>query len=158
MRVVSFLLFLISGWSIAACYLPDTFKAADKAVLISDVSLPKSEWTVFNLWAAWCAPCRAELPILDKVAQSEKHPFTIFALNLNDGEAVAKEIFGDLKIEHLAPMSTAETDLLSKLDVIGLPYTAILYQQKIIAEKNGILNANDISAIDAFINCYKGNQ
>lgn len=158
MRVIGFLLFFISSWSIANCPLPDTFKPADKVVAISDVSLPKDEWIVLNIWAAWCAPCQKELPLLDKTAQSQERAFAVFALNLNDGETVAKEIFNSLKIENLKPISTSETDLLSKLGVIGLPYTAILYQQKIIAEKNGILKADDISAIDAFIHCYKGNE
>jgi thiol-disulfide isomerase/thioredoxin len=41
---------------------------------------------VVNLWASWCAPCRAEMPVLARVQQ--RHPDVRF-LYLNQGESAA---------------------------------------------------------------------
>ncbi len=40
---------------------------------------------VLNIWASWCAPCRAEAPILEKVWQQYRHRGVVMlGLNLQD--------------------------------------------------------------------------
>lgn len=46
---------------------------------------------VFNVWASWCAPCRAEAPILKKVSEKYRASGVDFVgLNIRDSPVAAK--------------------------------------------------------------------
>lgn len=136
------------------CPLPEGFSAVEPfQVEIADSELPQG-YVLFNLWALWCAPCREELPLLDAYAARDDAPLQTVALNLNDGSEAAAELFKELGIKHLEPVSSADTDLLGKFRAVGLPYTAIIRDGSVIAAKNGILKETD--SIDRFITCQTG--
>jgi peroxiredoxin len=33
----------------------------------------RGQVVLINLWASWCGPCQAEMPVIEKVYQSERH-------------------------------------------------------------------------------------
>ena len=52
---------------------------------------PAGHVTIVNYWATWCAPCRAEMPVLD--AYYRKHRgqgLEMVAISLDDGASKAK--------------------------------------------------------------------
>jgi thiol-disulfide isomerase/thioredoxin len=83
---------------------------------------------VLNLWATWCTPCIAEMPMLDRLQhQLEDVGVVVVALSLDRGgpEAV-REFYDEHGIEHLAvyvdPTMRAQGDL----NAIGLPTTILI--------------------------------
>lgn len=58
-----------------------------EAVKLSDV-IAKNKYTLLELWASWCGPCRGEFPHL-KEAYSKYNPkgFEIYGLSIDDQEA-----------------------------------------------------------------------
>ncbi len=43
-----------------------------------------------NFWATWCAPCREEMPSLERLRRSlEGRPFVVLAVNVAEGGRVA---------------------------------------------------------------------
>jgi thiol-disulfide isomerase/thioredoxin len=45
--------------------------------------------TILNVWASWCAPCRAEAPILEKVWQAKQGDVHFIGLDTRDSDTAA---------------------------------------------------------------------
>jgi len=44
-----------------------------------------------NFWATWCAPCRAEMPSIERLRRSlEGEPFTVLAVNVGEDAAAVR--------------------------------------------------------------------
>lgn len=83
---------------------------------------------LLNIWATWCAPCREEMPALDRLQASLGGPdFQVIALSTDvDGATVVRRFYEDLGIEHLGIYVRPDKQDLSKLSLIGLPTTLVI--------------------------------
>jgi thiol-disulfide isomerase/thioredoxin len=88
----------------------------------------KGKVVLLNVWATWCAPCREEMPDLDKLqATLGSDKFQVVALAVDkSGIDGAKKFLADIKTERLQPFAdpTAKEGL--KLKVIGMPTTILI--------------------------------
>ena len=51
--------------------------------------------TLVNIWATWCAPCRKEMPSMERLYQAYKdRGFRIAAVSLDEGDDAAVTAFG----------------------------------------------------------------
>jgi thioredoxin 1 len=48
-----------------------------------------SEPLLVDFWAPWCAPCRVQLPILERVASNASGAYRIAKVNVDDNEQLA---------------------------------------------------------------------
>ena len=52
---------------------------------------PGKRATIINYWATWCAPCRAEMPVLDAFYRKHRgQGLALLAISLDDGASKAK--------------------------------------------------------------------
>jgi thiol-disulfide isomerase/thioredoxin len=81
-----------------------------------------------NLWATWCAPCKAEMPTLDALAALEEGRVSVIAVSQDlQGRRPVKAFFDATGIENLEPYTDADNALLAAFDnQVALP-TTILY-------------------------------
>lgn len=99
--------------------------SSGKEVHLSDF---KGKTILLNLWATWCAPCREEMPALNKLQKdlgSDK--FEVVTLSLDRGGYEASRKFLDgLKATdvHLYADPTAKQGMALKL--IGMPTTILI--------------------------------
>lgn len=100
----------------------------------ADVGLERFRGKVvlLNLWATWCAPCRKEMPALDRLAAEEASPsFEVVPVSLDFGTADKPKAFlADLGAKKLALFHDPTGKVLSALKSVGrgsgLPTTLIL--------------------------------
>ncbi|MFM5907713.1 MAG: TlpA family protein disulfide reductase [Novosphingobium sp.] len=84
----------------------------------------KGKPVLLNLWATWCAPCVAELPQLDKLAES-KHLKVLIVSQDMQTEKVA-DFLKQRGVKNLEPWLDEKNDLSTHYEVQTLP-TTILY-------------------------------
>jgi len=82
---------------------------------------------LLNLWATWCAPCRQEMPALDKLkAELGGKDFDIIALSTDRGGLdKPRKFWVDVGIKALG-LYIDSNDAQHQLNVIGLPTTLLI--------------------------------
>lgn len=97
-----------------------------------------------NLWATWCAPCRAEMPALNAL-QKEKgsDKFEVVAVNVDTGDDVKpKKFLSDIGVDTLSLYRDNTLDLFNDLKTrglaLGLPVTLLVDGEGcLLAHMNG---------------------
>jgi len=63
------------------------------------LGLAEGKITVLNLWATWCAPCRHEMPSLDRLAGLlDDTRFRVVGLSVDDDDHLVREFLLERKI------------------------------------------------------------
>ncbi len=114
-----------------------------------------SEWSgrplMVNFWATWCAPCRREIPLLNKVrADRAAQKLEIVGVAVDFREDVLKYAKETQPISY--PLLIGEEDGLAAVNALGMqpqfPFTVFAdSKQRIVALKIGELHAEDIDLI-----------
>jgi thiol-disulfide isomerase/thioredoxin len=83
---------------------------------------------LLNIWATWCAPCRKEMPTLDRLQAKLGGPdFEVVALSVDRaGPDIVKKFFTEIGIEHLALNIDTSGKAMFTLGAVGLPLTLLI--------------------------------
>ena len=97
-----------------------------------------------NLWATWCAPCRAEMPALNALQKAQGGAdFEVMAINVDTGDDVKpKKFLAETGVDALAyyreDTLTLFNDLKKKGLALGLPVTMLIDEDGcLLANMNG---------------------
>ena len=94
------------------------------AELLADDDRP----LVVNLWATWCAPCLAEMPILEAFHRQRGDEIRLLGLNISDSPTRAADMTDELDITYLLG-SDPEGVFVAAFGAVGLPVTAFITRQ-----------------------------
>ena len=83
---------------------------------------------LLNIWATWCAPCRKEMPTLDRLQVKLGGPdFEVVALSVDrSGPELVKKFFAETGVTHLALNIDSSAKAMFTLDAVGLPMTLLI--------------------------------
>lgn len=79
---------------------------------------------VVNLWASWCAPCRAEMPLLQQAADESGDSVVILGVVSNDQLPAAEEFLADVGVRYPNIFDT-DGSIARALDVSAYPTTYV---------------------------------
>lgn len=79
---------------------------------------------VVNIWASWCGPCRAEMPLLQTAAESYGSEAVILGVAANDDPAAAQSFLEELGISYPNTFD-ATGGIHDALDVRAFPTTYV---------------------------------
>lgn len=89
-----------------------------------DLAAFRGKTVLVNYWATWCAPCRAELPSLDRLAAREGGRLVVIAASVDTDPTAAKAAF-EGRYPHLKLAHASLADL-QRFGALGVPYTVVL--------------------------------
>ena len=103
----------------------------------------KGNLIILNFWATWCAPCKEEMPSLDKLqANKNLSNLKVFPINVGkDNAENSLKFFKDLKIQNLGIYFDSPVTLAKKFGLRGIPTT-------ILFNKEGLEFARIVGSID----------
>ena len=110
-----------------------------------DLSRAPGVPTVLNLWASWCAPCRAELPLVQELSQTAGGQVQVLGLVSADrvGPAAA---FGEDAGATFPSAFDGDGEVMSALGLNALPYTLFLAADGSVEH----VQAGEVHSLDEF--------
>ena len=96
-----------------------------------DLKDHRGKLIILNFWATWCAPCKKEMPSLDRLYKNNSFKnLEIFAINMEKQNILkAKNFFNDINIEKLEIFFDPDFNFVKKFKLRGIP-TSILINKK----------------------------
>ena len=98
---------------------------------------------ILNFWATWCAPCKDEMPSLDKLHGKEGifvYPINMEEKNINNTD----KFYKDLNINNLNIYFDEGLKLVKLFSLRGVPTTIILNKNKeMVARISGSIDFED---------------
>ena len=98
---------------------------------------------IINFWATWCAPCKKEMPSLDKLYQANNFKnLQVFAVNMEQPNTLkTKKFFTDLNIKKLEIFFDSNLNFVKEFKLRGMPTTVLINKKgeefaRIIGEVN----------------------
>ena len=147
----SFIIFVIFylGLNKELKYYPKHFKKKIDTNIVSkdifsmqDISLnnllDKEGYTLLNIWASWCLPCRDEHTFLMKLSKQKE--IEIVGLNYKDNDKKAKNFLEELDNPYKIILSDKDGTIAIEWGAYGVPETFIIYDKKIIKKIIGPIN------------------
>ncbi len=91
----------------------------------------KGKVVLLNLWATWCAPCRKEMPALDRLAgELGGDAFAVVALSIDKGSLdLPRKFLEKIKVQNLALFNEPTARVGPKLKAYGMPTTLLLNRE-----------------------------
>ena len=98
---------------------------------------------MLNFWATWCAPCKKEMPSLDRLMiNKDLNNLKIFPINIGkENVEKASKFFKDLEIQNLELYFDPPITLAKKFGLRGIPTT-------ILFNKDGLEFARIVGSIN----------
>ncbi|TFV48514.1 TlpA disulfide reductase family protein [Blastococcus sp. TF02A-35] len=99
--------------------------------------------TVLNLWASWCGPCRAELPLFQQLSEAAGDQLRVLGVDSQDGRPQGVSFALDAGLTFPSAYDL-EGDLAAELGLQGLPHSVFLAADGSVAH----VQAGEISSYD----------
>lgn len=109
-------------------FVPEDLSFIDRTGERIQLSATGGDFRLLNLWATWCAPCREEMPSLDRLAdQFEDRNFAVLTVASGPHSVGSITAFYEQTgIDNLPVYRDPESALASRLGAVALPSTFVI--------------------------------
>lgn len=98
----------------------------------------KSKYLIIDIWASWCAPCRAEMPAWKEfIVKYKDSGFTILGISIDESQKAWKSAVERLDMPWEQAICGKDNTVLKDFyKVLGIPHTILINQEgKILGSK-----------------------
>lgn len=86
----------------------------------------RGQVVMINFWATWCAPCRQEIPELNRLyEQYQRVGFVLLGVNVDDNTKAAQELSKQLGVRFPVLFDTAK-QVSGRYDIDAMPSTLLI--------------------------------
>ena len=103
-----------------------------KEILLGEL-INNNSFSIINIWASWCLPCRDEHAYLLKLRNSNK--INIIGINYKDKKSNAVKFLNDLKNPYSEVLIDKDGTKSIELGAIGVPETYLVNKNKVLVKK-----------------------
>ena len=114
--------------------LPDvdiTGLTSGESIQLSDIEGP----AVVNLWATWCAPCRAEIPDFEEVHQARSGEVRFVGINVGEDPAVAAGFIDEVGATY-DQFADLDGEVSTELRATSMPVTVVIDEDGVITTRH----------------------
>jgi thiol-disulfide isomerase/thioredoxin len=109
---------------------------------LSDIEGP----AVVNLWATWCAPCRAEIPEFEQVHQARGDEVRFVGVNVGEDPQVASEFLAEIGATY-DQFADLDGEVSTELKATSMPVTVVIDDDGTITTRHlGPLDQDGLNA------------
>ena len=103
-----------------------------KEILLDEL-IKNNSFSIINIWASWCLPCRDEHAYLLKLKNTNK--INIIGINYKDKKSNAIKFLSDLKNPYSEILIDPDGTKSIELGAVGVPETYLVNNNKVIIKK-----------------------
>ena len=119
----------------------------NKNLKINQELVKKSQYTLINFWASWCAPCRAEHKYLMNLKRNTKN-LKLIGINFKDEKKNANKFLSEFGDPYHYSAADSEGKVSINFGVYGIPESILVNNDlKIIKKFIGPLNQDEYTSI-----------
>tara|TARA_B100000029_G_C17427261_1_gene906554 strand:- start:18 stop:551 length:534 start_codon:yes stop_codon:yes gene_type:complete len=105
----------------------------DQEEILLEELIKNNSFSIINIWASWCLPCREEHYYLLKLKNINK--INIIGVNYKDKKSNALKFLSDLKNPYSKVLIDEDGTKSIELGAIGVPETYLINKHKVIVKK-----------------------
>ncbi|MEW6677011.1 MAG: TlpA disulfide reductase family protein [Pseudomonadota bacterium] len=106
-----------------------------------DLAQLRGKVVLVNFWAAWCPPCRKEMPSMNRLAKGlAGQPFVILGVNAGDEPEAIQAFLKHTPVEFPILLDTEGTSL--------KPWQAFVFPTSFVVDKQGRLRMGLVGSIE----------
>ena len=110
---------------------------AGQTVAVSDF---KGKVVMVNFWASWCAPCRDEMPLIQKFADLYEQDMVVLAVNAGEDEATVRQFIDEFGLDFAI--------LLDPPNIVANLYRVYAYPTTMFIDRDGVWQATHIGELN----------
>ena len=105
----------------------------DQEEILLEELIKNNSFSIINIWASWCLPCREEHDYLIKLKNINK--INIIGVNYKDKKSNALKFLSDLKNPYSKVLIDKDGTKSIELGAIGVPETYLVNKNQVIIKK-----------------------
>lgn len=106
-----------------------------------DLASMRGDVVLVNIWASWCAPCRQELPLIQRTQTRWAHAgVKVVTINTRDGASLARDFLKRMNATDLVTVNDPQGRLAVSWGAMGVPETFVV-------DRRGFVRARRIGPV-----------
>lgn len=147
--LASVLAFTSSAWALGSGSRAPAIGLKDRQGKVVDLNALKGKVVMVDFWASWCAPCKQELPELEKLYQKYKgQGFVVVGVNIDEDPANMEKFLKGQKLSFTVVRDTDDHAVAGRYKPTKMPSSYLIDKKGIVRHVHAGFKPSDKAVFD----------